>query len=110
MSRVLLFIFCLSALVGLINGRYVSSGSSSDLGSGPISVPYLLLAVFVALLLIGVIIAIHCACARWLKSINNKANLNHVSGQVVGANQMAHGTDLKSSPQSKTVKKGDPSY
>uniref|UniRef100_A0A1J3FJ06 Uncharacterized protein n=1 Tax=Noccaea caerulescens TaxID=107243 RepID=A0A1J3FJ06_NOCCA len=91
MSRVLLlFIFCLSALVGSIEGSTSGLGSVSGIAG-------LLLGLFVATAFFGVLVGIQCLCTRCIKSKSDAANLIHVSGQV------APGIDLKSSPQIKTV-------
>uniref|UniRef100_A0A1J3JYM2 Uncharacterized protein n=1 Tax=Noccaea caerulescens TaxID=107243 RepID=A0A1J3JYM2_NOCCA len=137
MSRVfLLFIFSLSVLVGSINGQCGSTPTTTNWrdemerseesqsrmgriglecegytgGSGSVSPAYIVLDLFVLLFIIcGVAIGIWCVCVQRQKAIN-AANLSHVSGQVVGASQVAHGIDLKSYPQTKTVQKGDPNY
>ncbi|CAA7023393.1 unnamed protein product [Microthlaspi erraticum] len=101
MSRVglLLFIFCLSVLVGSIEGYATGLGSISGIAG-------LILGLLVATMFFVFLCVIQCLCARWTKSKNDAANLVHVSGQVEGA----HGIDLKSSPQIKKVQKGDPYY
>ncbi|CAA7023394.1 unnamed protein product [Microthlaspi erraticum] len=78
-------------------------------GSGSVSIAAIFLDLFALLFIIGVAIGIWCVCVQRQKAIN-AANLNHVSGQVVGASQVAHGIDLKSYPQTTTVQKGDPNY
>ncbi|VYS67734.1 unnamed protein product [Arabidopsis thaliana] len=139
MSRVLLFlfIFSLSVLVGSINGGSCGSSTptSEDMyqkqtefadesarqmgrnglecepqgytgGSGNTnSVGDMILGFFILFFIVGAPIVICLACVRRQQAIN-AANLNNVSGQVVGA----HGTDLKSYPQTGTVQKGDPNY
>ncbi|KAG7603257.1 hypothetical protein AtNW77_Chr5g0108141 [Arabidopsis thaliana] len=135
-----LFIFSLSVLVGSINGRSCGSSTptseaSEDMykkqmerseesarqmgrnglecepqgytgGSGNTnSVGDMILGFFILFFIVGAPIMICLACVRRQQAIN-AANLNNVSGQVVGA----HGTDLKSYPQTGTVQKGDPNY
>ncbi|KFK27678.1 hypothetical protein AALP_AA8G414600 [Arabis alpina] len=139
-ALILFFIFFLSALVGSINGRPCGptpttpdwraqmerseesarqagrmglecetegySGGSGNTGS--ISIGAILIALAFVFVVFGFIIGVWCACVRRQKAIN-AANVNNFSGQVVGA-PMAHGTELKSYPETKTVQKGDPGY
>ncbi|CAL9231349.1 unnamed protein product [Arabidopsis halleri] len=83
-------------------------GYTGGSGNTNYSVGDTILGFLILFFIFGAPIVICLACIRRQQAIN-AANLNNVSGQVVGA-QVAHGTDLKSYPGTNTVQKGDPNY